>query len=67
MLCCQWQCKLRAAGKFPKRIGLCCPVKAMRSTGVLLQAVFAALVILRNADAVFAHIAIVRCVGKQNS
>ena len=54
------QCNLRATGKFTKWIGLRCPVKAIRAVGVLLQTVFAALVIVSNTNLAEVHFVMVR-------
>jgi len=49
------QCNLWATGKFTKWIGLRCPVEAVRAVGILLHAVFAALMIVSHANFVSLH------------
>lgn len=59
-MCGQWQFNLRAASKFTKWIGLAGPVEAVRAVGELLQTVFAALVIVSNANLAGFHFVMVR-------
>ena len=58
--CGQWQFNFRAAGKFAKWIRLAGPVEAIRAVGVLLQTVFAALVIVSNTNLAGVHFVMLR-------
>ena len=49
------QCNLWATRKFTKWIRLAGPVEAIRAVGILLQTVFAALVIVSHANFVSLH------------
>ena len=61
----EWKLNACATGKFPKWIGLTRPVQTVRAFGILLQRVFATLVIIVNVNLTNFHLRIVRYVDVQ--